>query len=266
MSRQVITLFLFKLKKKITRIAPWLFILFLLIFLLFNASPGITEKDEQYLVAFLKEWNIELDKKQIHRNQENEVAFISRLQDSVLHSISHFTISFDSAGKVENYFHQRKGLCFDRSLLLEKFCLLAGFKVRHLYIFFNGDGQKPERSDFFKKGLTSHAMFEVKTSQGWMAVGTNSNWLGQDIEGSPLSLKEIRSRLGKNKLELKKSFTVGLPFYDELRQKDAFRFVYGIYSRHGQFLKSRPLETWLNSIGLKSKLPDYNINMLFSNL
>ncbi len=208
---------------------------------------------------------MDLDKKQIHLNQENEVAYISRLQDSVLHSIRHFTIPFDSAGHVENYFNGRKGLCFDRSLLLEKFCLLADFKVRHLYIYFNGKGQKPDRSDFFNKGLTSHAMFEVKTSKGWMAVGTNSNWLGEDIEGNPLSLGEIRSRLGKQKLELKKTFTVGLPFYDELGQKDAFRFVYGIYSRHGQFLKSRPLESLMNSIGLKSRLPDYNVSMLFSN-
>lgn len=232
---------------------------------MFNSSPRVTKEDEKFLLAFLKEWTIELDKKQIHGSQENEVAYISRVQDSVLSSISHFTIPFDSAGNVQCYYTTRKGLCFDRALLLEKFCQLAGFEVRHLYIFFNGRGQKPERSDFFHKGLHSHAMFEVKTSRGWMAVGTNSNWLGQDMEGNPLTLGGIRSRLEQQKLQLQKRFTVGAPFYHTLIRKDAFRFVYGIYSRHGQFLKSRPLEPLLNTLGLKSRLPDYNIGMLFSN-
>lgn len=254
------------MKKRIKWIFFWLFILLFLIFFLFNASPRVSAEDEKYLAAFLKEWDIELSKKQVHQSRETEVAYISRVQDSVLHTISHFTIPFDSAGDVHCYYNKRKGLCFDRALLLEKFCQLAGFDIRHIYIFFNGKGQKPELSDFFRKGLQSHAIFEVKTKDGWMAVGTNSNWLGQDMEGHPLTLGEIRHRLSQQTLQLKKKVTVGLPFYDELLQKDAFRFVYGIYSRHGQFLKSRPIEPFLNTIGLKSKLPDYNINMLFSNL
>jgi len=253
------------LKKKILRIFIGIFVILLLVFLLFNSAPGITREDETYLTAFLKEWNITLDKKKVHQDQQSEIAYISRVQDSVLNTIQHFTIPFDSAGNVQCYFTTRKGLCFDRALLLEKFCQLAGFNVRHLYIYFNGKGQKPERSDLFHKNLNSHAMFEVETKEGWMAVGTNCNWLGLDQQGHPMTLGMIRTKLEQLSLALSKPFTVGRPFYDELENKGAFRFVYGVYSRHGQFLKSQPLETLLNSVGIKSRIPDYNISMLFAN-
>jgi len=254
------------MKKRITRIFAWLFILLFLVFLLFNSSPGITTEDEKYLMTFLKEWEIELDRDQIHQSQDKEIAYLSRVQDSVMYSIRHFTIPFDSAGNVQCYYSTRKGLCFDRALLLEKFYTHAGFDVRHLYIYFNGRGEYPDRLDFFDKGLLSHAMFEVKTKNGWMAVGTNCNWLGQDQEGQPMTINVIREKLKDGTLQMKKQYSYGLPFYNSLPQQDAFRYVYGIYSRHGQFLKSKPLETLMNSMGLKCRFPDYNISMLFSNL
>ena len=99
-----------------------------------------------------------------------------------------------------------------------------------------------------------------------MAVGTNCNWLGQDQEGQPMTINVIREKLKEGTLQMKKQYSYGLPFYNSLPQQDAFRYVYGIYSRHGQFLKSKPLETLMNSMGLKCRFPDYNISMLFSNL
>ena len=253
------------MKKRIIRLFAWLFLVLVLVFLLFNSSPGITKEDEKYLKAFLDEWKIGLDKKQVHLDQQSEIAYISRVQDSVMSTIRHISIPFDSAGNVQCYYSKRKGLCFDRSLLLEKFCTYAGFEVRHLYIYFNGRGEYPDRSDFFDKGLLSHAMFEVKTRDGWMAVGTNCNWLGQDKDGKPLAIDVIREKLRDRTFGMKKQYTIGEPFYNTLPHQDAFRYVYGVYSRHGQFLKSKPIETLLNSVGLKSRIPDYNIGMLFSN-
>ena len=99
-----------------------------------------------------------------------------------------------------------------------------------------------------------------------MAVGTNSNWIGLSDKGKVMTLGDIRDKLSSNTLHFRKSFTVYLPFFETLKRKDAFRFVYGIYSRHGQFMKSAPAENMLNSIGIKSKLPDYNIRMLLANM
>lgn len=253
------------MKKRIFKITGGLLIGLLLIFLLFNSSPRVTPEDKKFLLTFLKDWKIELVNEQIHQNQQTEIDFISKIQDSVMATISHNTIPFDSAGNVHCYYTNRKGLCFDRALLLEKFCQLAGFQIRHIYIYFNNKGELPTRSDFFNVGLTSHAMFEVKTKKGWMAVGTNSNWLAEDKSGSPLTLGEIRKRLTDNTLQIRKDATFGIPFFRKLKKADAFRFVYGVYSRHGQFLQSDPVEPALISIGMKSHIPDYNIGMLFSN-
>jgi hypothetical protein len=254
------------LKKKITRFFAWLFLALFLLFFLFNSSVDVTSEDKKYLLAFLKEWKIELAKDQIHQNQENEIAYISKVQDSVLNTVCHNMVPFDSAGNVRCYFNGRKGLCFDRAFLLEKFCQLAGFRIRHLYVYFNGRGQMPTKGDFFSVGLSSHAMFEVETKDGWMAVGTNSNWIGLSENGKVMTLGDIRDKLSSNTLHFRKSFTVYMPFFETLKRKDAFRFVYGIYSRHGQFMKSAPVENMLNSIGIKSQLPDYNIRMLLANM
>jgi hypothetical protein len=254
------------LKKKITRFFAWLFIALFLLFLLFNSSVSVTGEDKKYLLAFLKEWKIELANEQIHQSQETEIAFISKMQDSVLNTVCHYMVPFDSVGNVRCYFNGRKGLCFDRAFLMEKFCQLAGFNIRHLYVYYNNKGELPTRGDFFSVGLTSHAMFEVETKNGWMAVGTNSNWIGLATDGEVLTLGDIREKISSNTLHFRKSYTIYFPFFETLKRKDAFRFVYGIYSRHGQFMKSAPAETWLNSIGIRSQLPDYNIRMLFSNI
>lgn len=97
-----------------------------------------------------------------------------------------------------------------------------------------------------------------------MTVGTNANWLGLDRTNEPLNIQEIRNRLADESLTLKKSATVGRIFYDDLVRPTNFRFVYGVFSRHGKFLQS-PLEQGLNKIGISSFTPDYNLRMLFYN-
>lgn len=234
---------------------------------LYNGSLRISDEDERYMRAFLAEWQISGDKGTVHQNQETQLDFIFKVQKGVMHSIRHDSISFDSVGLVGCYFRQRRGQCFDRAILLEKMYVLAGFKVRHIYAFFNEGGAPISNKAIFRKKLSSHAMLEVKTKNGWMAIGTNSDWIGLETDGNVLTLPEVRNKLKEGTLQLKYQPEVSSPFFNELRLKDSFKMLYGIYSRHGEFLISRPLETGLRRMGVrKSLLPDYNLRMLLYNL
>lgn len=237
----------------------------LLFIFLFNSSAYLSKSDRVYLKAFLKEWEISIPENQIHQSQQSELNYISLIQDKVMSQICNSMNSFDSVGNVQFYFREKKGLCYDRSLLLEKFYQLAGFSVRHLYVYFDTGGEMVARKDFFKSFVTSHALLEVKTKDGWMVVGSNSNWIGQDTTGRVLTLSDVREKLKAHTLTMKKQPSYGLPFYEELTKPDAFRFVYGLYSRHGEFLKSAPLETGLCAMGIRPRIPDYNFRMLLYN-
>jgi len=255
------------LKRKIKRFTLFLFLFCLLLVFLFNGSIHISDLDRQYMSGFLKEWNIKTDKDSIHQNQASQLDYIMRIQKAVVHSVRHDSIAFDSVGIVRCYFNERRGQCFDRSVLLEKFFMEAGFKIRHIYTFFKHGGGPIASSAFFKKGLSSHAMFEIKTKEGWMAVGTNSDWIGLQKDGTVLTLPEVRDRINDGSLDLKYKAEVKEPFFDEVHLKGSFKVVYGIYSRHGDFLISRPVETLMRKAGIrKSPFPDYNLRMLLYNL
>ena len=112
---------------------------------------------------------------------------------------------------------------------------------------------------------SSKAMLEVETKKGWMVVATNGNWLGIDPQDNPLTIHDVRDQLKADNLKLKKPNYYGAYFFEPFRIPSNFLITYGIYSRHGQFLRNGPIEKPLNSIGIKSKLPDYNLRMLLYN-
>lgn len=108
-------------------------------------------------------------------------------------------------------------------------------------------------------------MMEVKTVRGWMAVGTNCNWIGLQDDGLLLDIFMMRDRIRGDSLHLKKQWNAGIPFWDDIKHKGSYRIVYGLYSRHGQFLTSNPLEKWMHNVGLRSPFPDYNLRELLYN-
>lgn len=230
----------------------------------FSSYPRPNEEDQKYIGKFMDEWKITRNLDSIHANFDAEVQFISQVQDSLIQSIISTPYPNELVGNVFSYYKNRKGICYDRAILLEKILTTSGFSFRHLYVFFRTDSTSTTKLDFFKKGLYSHALLEVKTQKGWMTVGTNANWLGLDTKNEPLKIVEIRNRLEDKSLALKKSATVGSTFYNDLARPANFRFVYGVFSRHGKFLQS-PVETGLSKIGMGSFTPDYNLRMLFYN-
>lgn len=253
------------MKKKIFRISIYVILFFVLTAFMFNSKPVVTKEDKQYIDLFLKEWNISSSPAEVHKDFESEYAFISRVQDSIVGKICHSYVSIEGIGTVKEYYKIRQGFCYDRAVMLEKFFLYYGFDIRHVYVYYNSDNSVPDRSDFFGKGLRSHAIVEVKTKKGWMTVGTNCNWLGVLKGGEVLSVYGLRRKLADGSLDLLKENNKGIPFFEGLKNKDRFRIVYGIYSRHGKFFQSKPVESLLNSVGIHCRIPDYNLRMLLYN-
>lgn len=198
------------------------------------------------------------------RDFDSEIRFISTLQDSVVNGITHSFNPYNVLGSVKYYYDTRKGYCYDRAALLEKTLMYAGFQTRHIFIYFNNNKPTLGLTDFFRRN-SSHAMMEVKTARGWMAVGTNCNWLGIKEDGSLLNIFQMRSCIQGDSLKLMKQWSAGTPFWVDVHNKGVFRIVYGLYSRHGQFLYSKPFEVWLNKMNIHSPFPDYDLRELLYN-
>ena len=241
-----------------------LFFAFILLILVLNSKSVVnTSEDQQFIEAFSKEWQLPRNSDSIHASFENEVAFIARLQDEVLRTVHHVEVPHHYFGNVKFYFTNRNGECYDRAVLLEKFFAYYNFPFRHLYLFFDEKDRYPSALNFFKRNIPSHALVEVKTKKGWMAIGTNANWIGLTRANEVLNIGQLKEKVGQNSLALKYAATIGTCFWE--MKGDRFRYIYGIYSRHGDFFsgsKDTGQASFLPSFHI---LPDYNLGMLFAN-
>ena len=253
------------MKRRLLKIALVFLASLVLVAFAFNGYPTVTKTDRAYIDSFLTEWKIPADSDSIHASFDTEVAFVSRVQDSIVKNFKGAFNPNEKVGQVSFYFQNRAGVCYDKALLMEKIFLEYGFQIRHMYIYFREDNLAIERTDFFKKGLTSHAMLEVKTRKGWMVVATNGNWMGINNSGNPITIFEAREQIKNGSLSIQKNNYYGIYFFESFKSPSNFRVIYGVYSRHGQFLRSNPIEIGLNAIGFKVKLPDYNLRMLLYN-
>jgi hypothetical protein len=247
------------------RKAVFLCVLSLFVLLRYNSqSINISHRDKEYLLKFQHDWHLSASETDVHKDFNTEVNFISLLQDSVVAEIKHEEIPHRFFGDISFYYNNRKGFCYDRAVMMEKFLILYHFPFRHTYIYFGKDGKEARLKDFFERGATSHAALEVKTKKGWMAMGTNGNWIGITANGELLTFASLRNELMKGKLEFKKQMTEGEAFW--IGKGSNYRFIYGIYSRHGDFF-SHPKENLSSSL-MEAPfhiLPDYNLTMLFYN-
>lgn len=233
--------------------------LFLFMFLL-NSHLQNSEKDKYYISLFLREWQLNDQVVSSHHSFENEIAFISKLQDSTLYDIEMGEVDPVNATSMEFYYSNRRGLCFNRAFFQEKVLKYAGYETRHVFIYFNENKNNMSTSDFLNKRLRSHAMFEVKTSKGWMAVETNSNWLALDKNNNPMTMADIQQRLAENRLDYAKAPTKGQIFYTEIPIHSNFKYMYGVYSRHGKYLSSGPVENMVGKNSILNFVPDYDLS------
>jgi|GEM_PF-526785 len=219
----------------------------LLLLWIFSTKLTTTAEDEIYIQAYIKEWGLPENIDSIPGAFAGEIAFINRIQDSVIHSIQGYNkpIPKEKVGNIRFYFEMKTGACYDRALLMEKLFTRFGLQTRHIFVFFRDDETPTRTIDILRKKLPSHALLEIKTSKGWMVIDTQTAWMGIDEQGNPLTLAELRYqwKVGK-KWDLLTNQQIPAHLLG-IHQNGNFKFVYGLYSRHGGFL---PQDKWIDQL------------------
>lgn len=123
---------------------------------------------------------------------------------------------------------QNSGLCYDRSRTFDKVFLWLGFESRHIYILYLDHPETGEAMSFiralFTKGIDSHAVTEVKTSEGWVMVDSNNKWISLSANGLPINVDHLHEQQAQ---------LPGMPAYFNRR----YIAIRGLYSRRGQFYR-----------------------------
>jgi hypothetical protein len=103
---------------------------------------------------------------------------VIKIQNLVIDSIRHYVCT-DSPVNIVIDLRFRRGLCYNRSLLLQKIMLMNGFKVRPLYLFFSKK-RKTVWFDFFLPSVDSHSLFEMKYGENWYLIRTNTKMMNAE--------------------------------------------------------------------------------------
>lgn len=161
---------------------------------------------------------------------EKQLAYIRGVQRNVLRIAAHDEgIPRGSDRGPLQLFEMGKGLCFDRSRTIELILRKRGFRVRHVFLI-SLAGKDNLASALVTREQPSHAISEVLTSRGWMAVGSNSGWTAVTRDGEPVSVSDLQAFCeGRIHLEWR------YPVPEIYLSLSPWRFIYGLYSRHGEF-------------------------------
>lgn len=257
------------MRKKTKNILITLFLSLIGILLLLwtlSTKPLTTPEDEKYLQAYLDKWELAAYTATTPGNFLAELTLITRIQDSVIHNLQGYNkpIPKEKVGCIRYYFENNTGACYDRALLMEKLFARLGFQTRHAFVLFRGDGSPTRMTDIFSSKLPSHALIEVKTAKGWMVIDTQDAWMGLDENQNPLTLGALRNKWRSGE-QLNLTQNHKIPAHlSTIYQEGHFRFLYGLYSRHGGFLPHRPWVTQLRKWG--APIPDYNFSQVLMNL
>lgn len=240
--------------KKLKLLYYLLFLIVLFCFIIFklsNVSKEITSEDKIYIQKIQDKCHLKLTAKP--KDFKAEIDQIFMVQDSIL---KYFPVSKKNVGISKNKTREPKDLwenhellCYDRSRTMEKIFINLGYEVRHVFLI-TDTLKKNNGFNLFiskRKGLVSHAMFEIKLKKGWVLVGTNEKWISVDVNFNAYSAKLLNDKY-------KIKFIVQNKNFERIFLSNGFYFIYGLYSRHGRFF---PPFNFLPDINYKGFL--YNI-------
>ena len=241
-----------KKKRTLGRRVLWSVVLFMAAFsglvAHYNVDKTITDEDRYYIQLLLpgiKEGSAQ------HMTYEEQVVQIQNIQRSILaHSPKMEGIPEGQPREPKQLYLGHKGLCYDRSRVLEKMCIYLGLQTRHVSLFLREPGVNPLKT-LFLHHVPSHAISEVHTAKGWMLVDSNDPWLGLDEQKNPISVRQMMDEYDDKHPVRWLTPVMGAPtsFYSM-----PCLYVYGLYSRHGRFY---PPYT--------SYIPDYRVGGLLYN-
>jgi len=190
-----------------------------------SVDNSLSEEDKQYIPKYLSYVEY-LPEKPTYKDELN---FIISVQRSVLMiAPTNDGLPFGQKREPRELYEARTGLCFDRSRVIEKILRYAGFETRHVSIY----STKKTGSAFLSlisPGVSSHAVTEVWTQNGWLIVDSNEFFVSIDKDAQPVSIEVIQHAAG-DAIPIKWNQNPQTEIYAQ-----PFTFVYGLYSRHGQF-------------------------------
>jgi hypothetical protein len=192
-----------------------------------GVDDSLTREDTDYIPRFLV--GIPPVGDASEREYAEEIEFIGRVQTAVLRIAPlNEPIPKNSPREPRDVFERRRGLCYDRSRVIEKILRYSGFRTRHIAMY-----AIPPRSSALRalltRGTASHAISEVWTKRGWLVVDSNNAWLSLDKSDQPVSMDTIRAAAVGGP---KPAWRIAPPNSIYLHP---FTFVYGLYSRNGHF-------------------------------
>jgi hypothetical protein len=184
----------------------------------------------------------------------DEVRFIRLVQRTALDIAPGNTgIPFGQPREPRNLYEAGSGMCYDRSRTVEKVLRHHGFRTRHLAIYSTVQTGSAARS-LLTPGTDSHAVTEVLTRRGWLVVDSNLPWVSVQEDGNPVSMARIHAAALPGGAPIAWQAAPPLAIY-----RDTFTFVYGLYSRHGQFYAPYNFVPDVNYGELVQNLWDRNI-------
>ncbi len=196
-------------------------VIFFLIFLLSNVSTKLTDEDIKAIkqLGFYYHDSRTMD-------FEDQLELIASVQKKVIGIISNENkgIPFGECREPQNLLKYKKGICYDISRLIEKILQMNNFKVRHVFLFVS---KHPTLMLYFRKA-NSHAVSEVLTKGGWLLVDSTHLFLAIDNEKKVYSAGSLKQKLKSVK---NKNLFSNLPEY----YMENFKYIYGLYSKHGMF-------------------------------
>jgi hypothetical protein len=166
----------------------------------------------------------------IGRSFAEQAAIVADVQAAVLTTAPKTDpIDFNREREPKDLLELGYGLCFDRSRAIEKILIYVGLTSRHVSVY----SLRQARSRFMAlltPGTSSHALTEVLTQKGWMAVDPDIPWIGLTNDLTVVSVRALQENAGKDYVW----HNLAKTDHNDILKSD-FSYVVGLYSRHGRF-------------------------------
>ena len=213
-------------KKQFVLIALTMLILTTALLLSYHeVDNSLTHEDRQYIPLYLS------DIAPLPENPSylDELNFIIAVQLSVLkRAPRNEGLPLGQKREPKELYIAKSGWCYDRSRVIEKILRFSGFETRHIAIY-STEKTGSTIGSLMTPGVSSHAVTEVSTRNGWLIVDSNAAWISTDKNNQPLPIDRI-GRSIENAVPIDWQKEPPADIYTR-----PFAYVFGLYSRHGLF-------------------------------
>lgn len=218
-----------------------------------HVSDELTEEDRFYLSTMLHEAgraDITVDAAS-SASFARQIEIIQALQEvTFLASPTTASIPLFQPREPKDIYLSRKGLCYDRSRVIEKLAQYAGFQVQHVSIY-EATESLPGIVAWLIPRRKSHAVSSIRTTRGWMVVDSTSRWIALTQDGRPMSISDIKRLSPSDQV-----WSARVPDQPNELLTRPFVYVIGLYSRHGLFYPPYLPFPDVNFLQLKSNWDD----------